>query len=70
MKILVKYIVGVDLRYKLVFFLLSTMRSVGIKGVTASTQMSRCVMKFCETDKIIHTCIFNDAEILRIQQFQ
>ena len=35
------------------------------KDVTACTQIRRCVMKFCQNDKISTcTCIFGDAAIL------
>ena len=35
------------------------------KGITAYMQIRRCMLKFCQTDKISTcTCIFNDAEIL------
>ena len=35
------------------------------KGVTAYTQIRRCVVKFCQIDKILtHTCISDGAESL------
>ena len=38
---------------------------VFIKGVTVYMQIRRCVMKFCQVDKIsTGTCIFGDTEIL------
>ena len=43
--------------------------SIHVKGVTAYTQIRRCVMRFCQIDKIsTRTCIFDDAEILKIGQ--
>ena len=37
--------------------------------VFAQTQIRRCVMKFCQIDKIsTRTCIFEDAELVQIGQ--
>ena len=41
------------------------------KGVTAYTQIRKCVMKFCQVDKIsTRTCIFDDVKISISIKFQ
>ena len=37
------------------------------KGVTAYTQIRKCVMKFCQIDKISsRTCVFGDIEFCKL----